>query len=54
MLATCHVRPATGLHLADVNAIGEANEVLRKFLPRFNARFAAAAEHPEKPVGLFR
>ena len=48
MLETFQDRLAPELHLADVNAIGEANKVLQKFLPRFNARFAAAAGRPEK------
>ncbi len=33
--------------MAGAATIGEAKEVLQEFLPKFNARFAVAAEHPE-------
>ena len=53
LLETFQDRLAIELHLANVNAIGEANEVLQKLLPSFNARSAAAGERPEKPTGRF-
>ena len=33
--------------MAGAATIGEANEILQEFLPRFNPRFAVAAEQPE-------
>ena len=39
-------RTAT-LRLASASTIGEAQTVLERFLPRFNARFAVAARQPE-------
>ena len=33
--------------MAGAATIGEANEILQEFLPRFNARFAVTAEHSE-------
>ena len=33
------------LHLAGVTTIDEANEVLHRFLPRFNEKFGVPAEH---------
>ena len=47
MLETLQDRLVTELRLAGVSTIGEANLVLEEFLPRFNARFSVAAEHPE-------
>ena len=35
------------MRLADARTIDQATAVLRDFLPRFNARFAVQAEHPE-------
>ncbi|MCY4639264.1 MAG: hypothetical protein OXC94_02860, partial [Chloroflexi bacterium] len=37
----------TELRLASATTIGEAQAVLERFLPRFNARFAVAARQPE-------
>ena len=47
MLETFQDRLVTELRLVGVSTIGEANLVLEEFLPRFNARFSVAAEHPE-------
>ena len=47
MLETFQDRLVTELRLADASTIDQAKEVLQEFLPRFNARFAVAAEHPE-------
>ena len=52
MAETFQDRLVTELRLAGANTIGEANEVLQAFLPRFNARFAVAAEHSEMPSCL--
>ena len=41
-------RQITELRLAGTSTIDQANDFLQKFLPRFNTRFAVAAEHPEK------
>ena len=35
----------TELRLAGVTTIDEANEVLHRFLPRFNEKFGVPAEH---------
>ena len=47
MLETFQDRQVTELRLAGASTIGQASDVLQAFLPRFNARFAVAAEHPE-------
>lgn len=47
MLETFQDRLTTERRLASANTIGEASSVLQRFLPRFNARFAVAAEQPE-------
>ena len=47
MLETFQDRLVTELRLAGASTIDQAKEVLQEFLPRFNARFAVAAEHPE-------
>ena len=47
MLETFQDRLVTELRLAKVSSIDEAGLVLQEFLPRFNARFAVAAEQPE-------
>ena len=47
MLETFQDRLVTELRLADASTIDQAKEVLQEFLPKFNARFAVAAEHPE-------
>ena len=47
MLETFQDRLVTELRLADASTISQANEVLQEFLPKFNARFAVAAEQPE-------
>ena len=47
MLETFQDRLVTELHLAGASTIDQAKEVLQEFLPKFNARFAVAAEHPE-------
>ena len=47
MLETFQDRLVTELRLAGASTIGEASPVLQEFLPRFNARFAVAAEQPE-------
>ena len=40
-------RLVTELRLASAVTIQEANEALREFLPRFNARFGVSPELPE-------
>ena len=47
MLETFQDRLVTELRLAQASFIDEASLVLNEFLPRFNARFAVAAEQPE-------
>ena len=47
MLETFQDRLVTELRLARTSSIDEAGLVLQEFLPRFNARFAVAAEQPE-------
>ena len=47
MLETFQDRLVTELRLARASSIDEAGLVLQEFLPRFNARFAVAAEQPE-------
>ena len=47
MAETFQDRLVTELRLAGASTIGEANEILQEFLPRFNARFAVAPEHSE-------
>ena len=47
MAETFQDRMVTELRLAGASTIIEANEVLQDFLPRFNAKFAIAAEHSE-------
>ena len=47
MVETFQDRLVTELRLASASTIGEANDVLQAFLPRFNARFAVVAEHSE-------
>ena len=47
MLETFQDRLVTELRLAGASTIGQASDILQTFLPRFNARFAVAAEHPE-------
>ncbi len=47
MLETFQDRLVTELRLADASTIDQASLVLQEFLPRFNARFAVAAEQPE-------
>ena len=47
MLETFQDRLVTELRLAGASTMDQAKEVLQEFLPRFNARFAVAAEHPE-------
>ena len=47
MLETFQDRLVTELRLAGASTIDQAKEVLQEFLPRFNARFAVAAEHTE-------
>ena len=47
MLETFQDRLVTELRLAGASSIDEAGLVLQEFLPRFNARFALAAEQPE-------
>ena len=47
MLETFQDRLVTELRLATASTMDQANEVLQEFLPKFNARFAVAAEHPE-------
>ena len=47
MASTFHDRLVTELRLAGATTMEEANEFLQEFLPRFNKRFAVAAEQPE-------
>ena len=47
MAGTFQDRLVTELRLASASTIGEAQTVLERFLPRFNARFAVAARQPE-------
>ena len=47
MLATFQDRLVRELRLAGASTIGQANEVLQEFLPRFNAQFAVVAELSE-------
>ncbi len=47
MLETFQDRLVTELRLAGASNIDEASLVLQEYLPRFNARFAVAAEQPE-------
>ena len=47
MLETFQDRLVTELRLAGTSTMDQAKEVLQEFLPKFNARFAVAAEHPE-------
>ena len=47
MLETFQDRLVTELRLAGASNIDQAKELLQEFLPRFNARFAVAAEQPE-------
>ena len=48
MASTFQDRLVTELRLAGISTMNEANEFLQEFLPRFNARFAVAAEQPAK------
>ena len=48
MASTFQDRLVTELRLAGSATMDQANQVLREFLPRFNQRFAVAAEQPEK------
>ena len=48
MASTFQDRLVTELRLAGASTIDQADDVLREFLPGFNARFAVAAEQPEK------
>ena len=47
MASTFQDRLVTELRLAGATTMEEANAVLQEFLPRFNHRFAVAAEQPE-------
>ena len=47
MLETFQDRLVTELRLGGASTMDQANEVLQEFLPKINARFAVAAEHPE-------
>ena len=47
MMETFQDRLVTELRLACASTIGEADEALQEFLPRFNAQFAVAAEHSD-------
>ena len=47
MASTFQDRLVTELRLAGATTTGQANEVLRDFLPRFNARFAVKEEQSE-------
>ena len=47
MAGTFQDRLVTELRLASATTIGEAQAVIERFLPRFNARFAVAAQQPE-------
>ena len=48
MASTFQDRMVTELRLAGATNMEEANAVLQEYLPRFNQRFAVAAEQPEK------
>ena len=52
MLETFQDRLVTELRLAGASTIDQAKEVLQEFLPKFNARFAVAAEQPETAYRL--
>ena len=54
MAETFQDRLVTELRLANARTIDQATAVLRDFLPRFNARFAVQAEHPEHPEPAYR
>ncbi len=47
MVSTFQDRLVTELRLAGASTMDQANDVLQDFLPRFNQRFAVAAEQPE-------
>ena len=47
MAGTFQDRLVTELRLASASTIAEAQAVIERFLPRFNARFAVAAQQPE-------
>ena len=47
MASTFQDRLVTELRLAGASTMDQANAILQEFLPRFNARFAVAAEQPE-------
>ena len=47
MAGTFQDRLVTKLRLAGASTMEQANDVLQDFLPRFNHRFAVAAEQPE-------
>ena len=49
MAGTFQDRLVTELRLASATTIAEAQSVLERFLPRFNARFAVAARQPASP-----
>ena len=48
MASTFQDRLVTELRLAGARTLEQANAILQEFLPRFNARFAVAAEQPEQ------
>ena len=48
MASTFQDRLVTELRLAVASTMEQANDILQEFLPRFNARFAVAAEQPEQ------
>ena len=48
MASTFQDRLVTELRLAGATTMEEANAVLQEYLPRFNKRFAVAAEQPEQ------
>ena len=47
MASTFQDRLVTELRLAGASTMDQANDVLQEYLPRFNKRFAVAAEQPE-------
>ncbi len=47
MASTFQDRLVTELRLAGAATMEEANAILKEYLPRFNQRFAVAAEQPE-------
>lgn len=47
MASTFQDRLITELRLAGASTMEQANEILQEFLPRFNRRFAVAADQPE-------